>query len=84
MLVAIFATFSGVYLFLEIFSSLPFAIALKKMKEANLHGPIIALGAIPNLFVFFVFLRKKQDYRAKGVLLVTFLTAFITLIIKFI
>lgn len=36
-------------------------------------GKIIALGAIPNLLVFFLFLRNKRIYRARGVLLVTIL-----------
>ena len=83
-LAAVFATFGGVFLYLEIVSSVPFEIALKRIREFGLYGPIIALGAVPNLFVFFVFLRKKQDYRAQGVLLATILTAFITLLIKFI
>jgi hypothetical protein len=84
MFVALFATLSGMYLFLEIFSSRPLEEVFAKIKEGNLYGPIIALGAIPNLFVFFVFLKKKQEYRARGVLIMTFVTAFITLLIKLI
>lgn len=38
-------------------------------------GKIIAVGAVPNLAVFFLFLKKKRIYRARGVLLVTMLTA---------
>lgn len=38
-------------------------------------GKIIAIGAIPNLAVFFLFLKNKRIYRARGVLLVTMLTA---------
>jgi hypothetical protein len=83
-LAAVFATFSGVFLYLEIVSSVPFEIALKRVREVGLYGPVIALGAVSNLFVFFVFLRKKQDFRAQGVLFATLLTALVSLIIKFI
>ena len=37
---------------------------------------LIALGAIVNLIVFFVFLKKDLDYRTRGVLLATMLVAF--------
>ena len=37
---------------------------------------LLALGAIANLIVFFVFLKKDLDYRARGVLLATMLVAF--------
>jgi len=37
---------------------------------------LIALGAIANLIVFFWFLKKDLDYRARGVLLATMLVAF--------
>jgi len=37
---------------------------------------LLALGAIANLLVFFIFLKKDLDYRARGVLLATMLVAF--------
>ena len=46
-------------------------------------GSVIALSAIPNLFVFWVFLKKKQDYRARGVLITTIAVALLTAILKF-
>ncbi len=45
---------------------------------------IITLGALPNLAAFFGFLRINRDYRARGVLLATFLTAITAYIIYFI
>jgi hypothetical protein len=44
---------------------------------------IITLGALPNLAVFFGFLRVNKEYRARGVLLATFLTAITAYIIYF-
>ncbi len=37
---------------------------------------LIALGSMANLIVFFLFLKKDLDYRARGVLLATMLVAF--------
>jgi len=44
---------------------------------------ILSLGALPNLAAFFGFLRVNREYRARGVLLATFLTAITTYIIYF-
>lgn len=51
--------------------------------EQDLLGNIIALGALLNFVVFFVFLKKKQYYRARGVVLATLMAALIILISKF-
>ncbi len=45
-------------------------------------GKLVSLGAVLNLIVFFVFIKKKQDFRARGVLLATILVAILTFIIK--
>jgi len=82
-LVALFATFGGIFFYLEYFSRFSFNTTLQMIKEGNLYGKILALAAIPNLFVFFVFIKKREDNKAKGVLIATFLIAFITLVLKF-
>ena len=81
--VALFATFGGLFIYIEYFSQYEFYKTLDFIKEGNLLGKLITLAAIPNLFVFFIFIKKKQDYRARGVLLATILLAFFTLILKF-
>lgn len=45
---------------------------------------LLALGAIPNLIVFFLLLRKDLEYKARGVVLATLLVAFIAYTIYFI
>jgi len=82
-LVAVFATICGFYLYVELFSKFSFDETLKIIKEQNLFGKVLGLAAIPNLFIFFIFLKKKQDYRARGVLMATILTTIIMLIMKF-
>ena len=83
-LVSIFATAAGVFLYLEYVSRYSFEETISLILEGNLEGKILSLAAIPNLFVFFLFLKKKQEHRAKGVLLTTILIAITTLILKFI
>ncbi|SDS31366.1 hypothetical protein SAMN05216503_2659 [Polaribacter sp. KT25b] len=82
-LISFFATAAGIFLYLEYFSKYSFDDTLKMIQEGNLYGKILSLAAIPNLFVFFVFIKKKQDNRAKGVLFATILIALTTLILKF-
>ncbi len=82
-LISLFATFGGVFLYLEYFSRYEFYETIELIKEGRLYGKVLSLAAIPNLFVFFIFIKKKQDYKAKGVLLSTILIAFTTLVLKF-
>ena len=58
-------------------------IIVKSFEEEFL-SKLISLGAIMNLLVFFVYIKKKQDYRAKGVLMATIVIAVITLILNII
>lgn len=44
---------------------------------------LMSIGALLNLGAFFLFLKKNQDHRAKGVLIATLLVFITTLIIKF-
>ena len=83
-LVALFATFGGLFLYLEYFSRFGFDETLAMIQEGKLYGKVLSIAAIPNLFVFFIFIKKKQDLRAKGVLLATILIALTTFILKFI
>jgi len=57
---------------------------IAKSFEEEFLSKLISLGAIMNLFVFFVYIKKKQDYRAKGVLMATIVIALITLILNII
>ena len=82
--IAIFATIAGMYLYVELFSDHDFITTFEMIQDGDLYGKIITLGAVANVFVFFVYLKKNQEVRAKGVLLATILIAFVTLLSKFI
>lgn len=82
-LVSVLATAAGIFLYLQYFSKFGFDETLQMIQEGNLYASVLALAALPNLFVFFIFIKKKQDYRARGVLMASILTALITFVLKF-
>ena len=82
-LISLFATAAGIFLYLEYFSEYSMDETLRMISQGDLYGKALSLAVIPNLFVFFIFIKKKQDHRAKGVLLTTILIALTTLILKF-
>ena len=60
-----------------------FVSVLKTASAEGFLGELISLGAVLNLIAFFNFIRKKQDYRARGVLLATIFVAVFTFILNF-
>jgi len=59
-----------------------FMTVLKAAAAEGFLGKLISLGAILNLAAFFIFIKKKQDYRARGVLLITVFVAVFTFVFK--
>lgn len=59
-----------------------FTIVIKAATSEGFLGKLISLGAILNLVAFFVFIKKKQDYKARGVLLITVFIAVFTFAFK--
>lgn len=84
MFAALIATCSGFFVYVQFISDMAFDETMEYIKAGKLFGKVLTLAAIPNLFVFFVFIKKRQDYRARGVLVMTILTAITVLILKFV
>jgi hypothetical protein len=59
-----------------------FMTVINAASNEGFLGKLISLGAILNLIAFFVFIKKKQDYRARGVLLITVFVALFTFVFK--
>ncbi|MBP1839190.1 hypothetical protein [Formosa algae] len=57
---------------------------IKAAAAEDFLGKLISIGAILNLAAFFIFIKKRQDYRARGVILATVCIAIFTFIFKFI
>lgn len=83
-LVGLIANAIGVYLAaMALGNQDDFVLALKNASADGFLGKLVSLGAILNLVAFFIFIKKKQDYRARGVLLATVLIAISTFLFKF-
>ncbi|CAL67912.1 hypothetical protein [Christiangramia forsetii] len=82
-LTGIAANIAGVILYITLLSDAELDIALKDALVNDYLGKIIALGAVLNFLPFFVFLKKKQNYHARGVLLATVSVAVAVAIFKF-
>lgn len=83
LVVGIIANLAGIYLYIFFFSDHSLENTLQAAVENDFLGSLIALGAILNLLAFFVYIKKKQNYRARGVLLATLLAALTILVTKF-
>ncbi len=83
LLIGLIANATGSYLYIYFFSDYSFEETIKNALIQDVFGNIIALGAILNLFVFFIFLKKDQFYRARGVVLATVVAAIVVLVTKF-
>lgn len=55
---------------------------LKQSLSQDIFGKLVTIGAILNLVAFFIFIKKKKDYRARGVLLATVLVAISTFLLN--
>lgn len=77
------ANMAGTYLYIFFFSKLSLESTLEAALENDFLGSLIALGAILNLVVFFILLKKNQYYRARGVVLATVIAALVILFSKF-
>ena len=62
-------TIAGSYLYMEYVMKNGFEASWQWMIDTSNQEMIVALGAIPNLLLFFVFLKRKEDYKARGVML---------------
>jgi len=82
-LIGLAATAGGFYLYVEYALAGSFLEALIVLNENGLYGQVLSIAAIPNLLVFFVFIKKRKDYRARGVLMATLVVAFLILIAQF-
>ena len=83
-LIGLIANMAGLYLYVFFFTNYEIEDALLISYEDGFIGKLIALGAILNFLPFFVFIKKKEDFKARGVLLATILSAITILILKFI
>ena len=83
LLIGLAANLAGIYLYIFFFSDYGIKETIIGALQNDILGSLIALGAILNLIVFFIFIKKNQIYRARGVVLATIIAALAILISKF-
>ena len=81
-IVGIIANTIGTLLYILLFSDFGIIDTFKAAIAQEHIGSLLALGAILILVAFFGFLRIKRDYRARGVMIATILTALVILYYK--
>lgn len=82
-LIGLIANAIGLYITAKILGNGDdFNTVVKAAYNEGFLGKLISLGAVLNLIAFFIFIKKKQDYRARGVLLITVFIAVFTFVIK--
>ncbi|TDN95335.1 hypothetical protein DET49_102222 [Salegentibacter sp. 24] len=81
-LTGIASNIGGILLYILLFSEIGLDETLSNSIAQGYIGKLIALGAILNFLPFFIFLRKKQMYHARGVLLATMIAAIAIFISK--
>lgn len=78
----IFSNLTGMLAYILIFSELSVQETLIESAENDFMGTLITAGAILNFLPFFIFLKKEQTYRARGVLMASILAALVIAVIK--
>lgn len=86
-LVTIACNLAGMYFYVSTvnaFAEMGTLEALRKSIEIDVFSSVVALGAILDFLAFFVFLKKGQFYRVRGVLLGVLTAAVVVVLFRFI
>ena len=86
----VFGMLSGIFLPIITFLIVYFILSghqtlneyLERLIDRNIQGHVISISVIPNLLIFFIFIWLNKMKTARGVLLSTFLWAFLILAIR--
>ncbi|WP_397364692.1 hypothetical protein [Olleya sp. R77988] len=79
-ILGIISTCIGILLYIVLFSKFGIEETIKQALQFKFVGKLVSLGALLNLGLFFLFLNRKQDNKAKGVLIATLIIGLIFII----
>jgi hypothetical protein len=82
-LIGLLANLAGMYLYITIFFGDNLEKTINTAIQQGIMGSLIALGAILNFLPFFVFMKKRQYYRVRGVVIATLLAAVAVVFFEF-
>lgn len=81
LIIGLLGALLGTFIALQFFTEQGFVEGFKIMKSAGMIGKVITLGAIPNVVVFFLLLKKNKDLMARGIILAMFIITITTLLL---
>ena len=81
--IGILANAIGILTYILIFSKNSIALTLQDAYYRGYLGKLILLGALLDLAVFFFFINRYENERARGVLIASCVLAFIILLLQF-
>lgn len=81
--VGLILTALGFFLYVQFLLKVDLPQAIKTLSQQGNLGTVLFIAAIPNLLAFFIFINKGQDYKARGVIIASFIIAFLILIAQF-
>ncbi len=76
--IGIATTLLGTILFLKLFTEVQTINDFHIVREQGILGKVITLGAILNIIIFFILLKKNRELMARGVVLATIILAILT------
>ena len=81
-IIGIVANIVGIALYIFLFSKEGFEGTIRSAVNFSFIGKLVSLGAILNLVVFFILIKRNEDHKARGVLLATLVAAIIVIVNK--
>jgi len=81
-LIGLLANIIGIAIYIFLFSKEGFINTIQTAINFSFIGKLVSLGAILNLIVFFILIKKNEDNKARGVLMATLLAAIIVIVNK--
>ncbi len=77
--IGIVSALLGASLFLAFFTNYNLFRDFEAIRAEQILGKVITLGAILNIIIFFILLKKNKELMARGVVLATIVLAIVTL-----
>jgi hypothetical protein len=77
--IGLVSTFIGSYLFLKVKTKYDLIDDFNLLRIEGILGKVFVLGAILNIVVFYILLKKNKEMMARGVILATIILALSTL-----
>lgn len=79
LIIGIITAFIGSYLFLKTQTEYDLIEDFLIIKNEGILGKVMALGAVLNIIIFFILLKKNKELMARGVVMATIILALITM-----